>query len=48
MKKSSRHLLYINLNDWTWWAWTITTVLLIWGLAGNSLAFVKSLTHNCV
>ena len=43
MKKSSRRLLYFNLNDWTWWAWTITTVLLIWGLAGYSLAFVGAM-----
>lgn len=43
MKKSSRRLLYINLNDWTWWAWTITTVLLIGGLAGYSLAFVGAM-----
>jgi hypothetical protein len=43
MKKYSRRLFYINLNDWTWWAWTITTVLLIIGLAGYSLAFVAAM-----
>jgi len=38
MKKSSRRLFYINLDDWTWWAWTFTTVLLIMGLSGYGLA----------
>jgi hypothetical protein len=43
MKRSSRRLFYINLGDWTWWAWTITTVLLIVGLTGYSLAFVGAM-----
>jgi len=43
MKKYSRRLFYINLKDWTWWAWTITTVLLIMGLAGYSPAFVAAM-----
>jgi hypothetical protein len=38
MKKSSRRLFYINLNDWTWWAWTLTTVLLVAGLFGYDSA----------
>jgi hypothetical protein len=43
MKRSSGRLFYINLGDWTWWAWTITTVLLIVGLSGYSLAFVGAM-----
>jgi len=43
MKRSSGRLFYINLGDWTWWAWTITTVLLVMGLSGYSLAFVGAM-----
>ena len=43
MKRSSGRLFYINPGDWTWWAWTITTVLLIVGLSGHSLAFVGAM-----
>jgi hypothetical protein len=43
MKKSSGRLFYINLGDWTWWAWTIITVLLVVGLFGYSLAFVGAM-----
>ena len=34
MKKDSRRIFYINLNDWVWWAWTLTTALLVAGLCG--------------
>ena len=43
MKRSSGRLLYIKPGDWTWWAWTITTVLLVLGLCGYSLAFVGAM-----
>src|SRR5215212_1128833 len=43
MKRTSRRLFYINLSDWTWWAWMITTVLLIIGLSGHSLAFIGAI-----
>jgi hypothetical protein len=43
MKNFSRRLFYINLNDWIWWAWTITAVLLIAGLAGYPLAFIGAM-----
>jgi hypothetical protein len=43
MTKSSRRHFYINLTDWTWWAWTITTVLLIVGLCGFNPAFVVAM-----
>jgi hypothetical protein len=38
MKKDSRRLFYINLNDWVWWAWTLTTILLVAGLCGYDSA----------
>ena len=40
MKKYSRRLFYINLNDWVWWAWTLTTVLLVAGLCGYDSALI--------
>ena len=40
MKQISRRLFYIYLNDWVWWAWTLTTVLLVAGLCGYSQAFI--------
>ena len=38
MKKTTRRLFYINLNDWVWWAWMLTTVLLVAGLCGDDSA----------
>jgi hypothetical protein len=38
MNKHSRKLFYINLNDWVWWAWTLTTALLVAGLCGYDSA----------
>ena len=40
MKNTSRRLFYLNLTDWVWWAWTLTTVLLIAGLSGYKPALV--------
>jgi hypothetical protein len=43
MKNDSRRLFYIKLDDWIWWAWTITTALLIVGLSGYRLAFIGAM-----
>src|SRR5687767_13194345 len=43
MAKVSRRLFYVNPGDWTWWAWTVTTMLLAVGLAGYSLAFIGAM-----
>jgi hypothetical protein len=40
MKSNSRRLFYINLDDWVWWAWTLTTVLLVAGLSGYAPALI--------
>src|SRR3954467_6123834 len=48
MKRNSRRLFYINLGDWTWWAWTITTALLIVGLAGYSPGFIGAMVVTAV
>src|SRR5262245_11908319 len=34
MKAIPRRLFYINLGDWVWWAWALTTALLLAGLFG--------------
>ena len=43
MKKSSRRIFYIKPDDWTWWAWTITTALLVVGLSGYTPAFIGAM-----
>ena len=40
MKTISRRLFYINLTDWVWWAWALTTVLLLAGLFGYDQALI--------
>jgi len=44
MKQISRRLFYINLDDWVWWAWTLTTVLLVAELSGYSQALIGATT----
>lgn len=48
MMKHSRPIFYIKLDDWTWWAWTVTTVLLVIGLSGYSPAFVGAMVVTAV
>lgn len=38
MKTTSRQIFYFNLNDWVWWAWMLTIVLLVAGLCGYGSA----------
>jgi len=33
----------MNLDDWTWWVWTITAAQLMAGLLGYSLAFIGAI-----
>ena len=39
---------YIKLDDWTWWAWTITAVLLVIGLVGYHSAFIAAMVLTAV
>lgn len=40
----TRQIFYFKLDDWTWWAWVVTTVLLIIGLTADvSLAFLGAM-----
>src|SRR5688572_16749552 len=48
MAKVSRRLFYVNPGDWTWWAWTVTTVLLMIGLYGHSLALIGAMALTVV
>ncbi|MEX0654354.1 MAG: hypothetical protein WD534_11395 [Phycisphaeraceae bacterium] len=43
MSRASRRLLYLKWNDWTWWAWAVTDLLLFVGLAGYSPAFLGAM-----
>lgn len=43
MKTNSSRLFYFNLNDWTWWVWTVTMALLLAGLFGYTVAFLGAI-----
>ncbi len=44
MNAITRRRFYINLTDWTWWAWAVTAVLLIVGLSGFNPALITAMT----
>src|SRR5271170_418081 len=48
MKTTTRQLFYINLNDWVWWAWMLTTVLLVAGLSGYNSALAGATAVTAV
>ena len=41
--KGHHRRFYILLDDWTWWAWTFTAILLTMGLFGQPMAFVVAM-----
>jgi hypothetical protein len=41
-------LFFVLLNDWTWWAWALTTILLAIGLGGFPGAFMAALGITAV
>lgn len=43
MQRASIRLFHIKLDDWTWWVWTITAVLLAIGLGGYARAFIGAM-----
>lgn len=43
MQSSARRIFYLKPEDWTWWAWTMTSVLLASGLAGVQEAFIGAM-----
>jgi hypothetical protein len=48
MRTASRRRFYINLGDWTWWAWAVTTALLIAGLSGYPSSFIAAMALTVV
>lgn len=40
--------IYFLLNDWTWWAWTLTAILLTICLLGQPIAFVAAMKVTLV
>lgn len=43
-----RRRFYFLVNDWTWWAWTLTAILLTIGLFGSPLAFVVAMVVTLI
>jgi len=43
MTEGPHRRFYILLDDWTWWAWTLTAILLTCGLLGYSDAYIASM-----
>ena len=43
MRTRNIRVFHINLNDWTWWIWTVTAALLAVGLSGTSAAFIAAI-----
>src|SRR4051812_18412962 len=47
VESEGRHLFmmrfYLKPADWTWWAWTITAVLLAVGLGGHDRAYIAAM-----
>ena len=39
---------YILLDDWTWWAWTLTAILLTIGLLMHPVAFIAAMVVTVV
>jgi hypothetical protein len=39
---------YILYDDWTWWAWTVTAILLTIGLLGQPVAFIAAMAVTVV
>jgi hypothetical protein len=43
MTNERHRLFYFMLEDWTWWVWTLTAVLLTLGLFGRPDAFIAAM-----
>ena len=48
MTEGRHRRFYILLDDWTWWAWTLTAILLTIGLLGQPAAFVAAMVVTVV
>jgi hypothetical protein len=46
--ESHNRWLFILWDDWTWWAWMVTAVLLAIGLAGHPSAFLAAIVMTMV
>src|SRR5687767_6451425 len=46
--ESHNRWLFILWDDWTWWAWMVTAVLLAIGLAGHPSAFAAAMVMTVV
>ena len=48
MSEEHHRRFYILLDDWTWWAWTLTAILLTIGLLGQPVAFIAAMVVTVV
>lgn len=48
MDKPAYRVLYIKPDDWTWWAWVFTVILLVTGLAGYDPAFLGAMLVTAI
>ena len=48
MKEEHHRRFYILLDDWTWWAWTLTAILLTMGLLGQPVGFIAAMVVTVV
>jgi len=46
--EGSHRRFYFSLNDWTWWSWTLTAILLTIGLLGKPKAYVAAMMVTVV
>ena len=46
-EERNRHF-YVLLDDWTWWVWTLTALLLTMGLLGHPMAFMVAMVVTLV
>jgi hypothetical protein len=46
--KGGDHHFFLLLDDWTWWAWTLTAVLLTIGLMEQPIAFMGAMLVTIV
>ena len=48
MREEHHRRFYFLLDDWTWWVWTLTTILLTIGLLGQPVAFIAAMVVTVV
>lgn len=45
---ASQRRFFLLFGDWTWWAWTLTAILLVLGLFGSPAAFIAAMLLTAI